>query len=112
GKLTTYRRMAADTVDVVADMLDRKSRSRTKHVELAGAKGWDEVGLPEHLASRYGALGSEVEALVAADASLAAPLVEGAPYSRAEAVYAVRAEMATSVDDVLSRRTRARLLAR
>ena len=34
------------------------------------------------------------------------------PYLRAEAVYAVRHEMARSVDDVLSRRTRARLLAR
>ena len=36
----------------------------------------------------------------------------GLPYSKAEVVYAVRAEMARSVDDVLSRRTRARLLAR
>ena len=33
-------------------------------------------------------------------------------YSAAEAVYAVRHEMATSLDDILSRRTRARLLAR
>ena len=40
------------------------------------------------------------------------PLVAGLPYLRAEAVYAVRHEMARSVDDVLSRRTRARLLAR
>jgi glycerol-3-phosphate dehydrogenase len=40
------------------------------------------------------------------------PLIENVPYSRAEVVYAARAEMATSVDDVLSRRTRARLLAR
>ncbi len=40
------------------------------------------------------------------------PLIEGLPYSRAEVVYAVRAEMARTVDDVLSRRTRARLLAR
>jgi len=31
---------------------------------------------------------------------------------RAEAVYAVRYEMARSVDDILSRRTRARLLGR
>ena len=36
----------------------------------------------------------------------------GLPYLRAEAVYAARHEMARSVDDVLSRRTRARLLAR
>ena len=36
----------------------------------------------------------------------------GLPYRRAEAVYAVRYEMATTLDDVLSRRTRARLLNR
>ena len=36
----------------------------------------------------------------------------GLPYSKAEVVYAVRSEMARTVDDVLSRRTRARLLAR
>ena len=36
----------------------------------------------------------------------------GLAYSKAEVVYAVRAEMARTVDDVLSRRTRARLLAR
>ena len=43
--------------------------------------------------------------IAAGDPTLREPLVTGAPYSRAEAVYAVREEMATSVDDVLSRRT-------
>jgi glycerol-3-phosphate dehydrogenase len=38
--------------------------------------------------------------------------VPGLPYLRAEAVYGVRYEMALSLDDVLCRRTRARLLAR
>jgi glycerol-3-phosphate dehydrogenase len=50
--------------------------------------------------------------MVDADPSLGEPLVEGLPYLRAEAVYAVRHEMAGSVDDVLARRTRARLQAR
>ena len=44
--------------------------------------------------------------------SLLAPIVEGLPYSEAEVLYAVRHEFARSVDDVLSRRTRARLMAR
>jgi glycerol-3-phosphate dehydrogenase len=35
--------------------------------------------------------------------------VAGLPYIRAEAAYAVRYEMATTLDDVLARRTRARL---
>ncbi len=112
GKLTTYRRMAADTIDAVEEAAGRRSRSRTKHVKLLGADGWDRAGLSEHLASRYGALGTEIEVLATSNAGLREQLVAGAPYSRAEAIYAVREEMATSVDDVLSRRTRARLLAR
>jgi glycerol-3-phosphate dehydrogenase len=53
-----------------------------------------------------------VEALVRDDPSLAEPLVPGLPYLRAEAVFAARHEMAHTLDDVLSRRTRARLLGR
>jgi glycerol-3-phosphate dehydrogenase len=112
GKLTTYRRMAADTIDATEEPFGRKTRSRTKTLKLAGADGWDRTGLSEHLASRYGSLARDVDALGASDAALREPLVPGAPYTRAEAVYAVRAEMARNVDDVLSRRTRARLLAR
>ena len=53
-----------------------------------------------------------MQALIDADPSLGEPLVPGLPYLRAEAVHAVRHEMATTVDDVLARRTRARLQAR
>jgi glycerol-3-phosphate dehydrogenase len=38
--------------------------------------------------------------------------VAGLPYLRAEAVFAVRNEMAMTLDDVLAHRTRARVLAR
>ena len=51
GKLTTYRRMAADTVDEIMKLLDRGGRSRTKHVKLHGATGWDAPDLPRALAS-------------------------------------------------------------
>ena len=112
GKLTTYRRMAADAVDRVVKELGRGGRSRTARVKLLGADGWDASDLPAALTERYGADGREVVALQEADASLAQLLIDGLPYTRAEIVYAVRAEMARSVDDVLSRRTRARLLAR
>ena len=53
-----------------------------------------------------------VLAMLEGHPALARPLVPGLPYLRAEAVYAARHEMATTVDDVLSRRTRARLWAR
>ena len=112
GKLTTYRRMAADAVDEVVKVIGRGGRSRTKRIRLHGADGWDAPDIPKNLAERYGADGRAVAALERSDPELARPLIESLPYSRAEVVYAARAEMARSVDDVLSRRTRARLLAR
>jgi glycerol-3-phosphate dehydrogenase len=131
GKLTTYREMAADTVDEVlhhvldAGALERVQRhSRTKRLRLHGADGYDEVvdeadrlsplggDVVRHLADRYGADARTVLAIAESDPGLAGPLVPGLPYLRAEAVFAVRYEMARTVDDVLSRRTRARLLAR
>jgi glycerol-3-phosphate dehydrogenase len=115
GKLTTYRRMAADTIDVVMERLERKGRSRTKRLRLLGAEGYVEstgTERPAHLRRRYGSLAAELESMIAADPALAAPLVPGLSYVAAEAVYAARHEMARSVDDVLSRRTRARLLDR
>jgi glycerol-3-phosphate dehydrogenase len=111
GKLTTYRRMAADAVDVVMKRLGQKGRSRTKRVKLLGAEGYDPTD-DGHLAGRYGSEAREIDALVRADAALARPLVPGLPYLKAEAVHAARHEMVVTLDDVLSRRTRARLLAR
>src|SRR3954454_18758559 len=121
GKLTTYREMAADTVDEVIDVLGRAEgiarRSRTKNLRLRGAEGYDSLAndtdpVVAHLANRYGGEARTVLALAESDPSLREPLVAGLPYLRAEAVYAARHEMARTVDDVLSCRTRARLLAR
>jgi len=118
GKLTTYRRMAADTVDQASRVLGRRTRCHTKKLALIGAEDFDappetmEPSLHEHLAGRYGTESQAVLDLVADDPELGTALVPGLPYLRAEAVYAVRHEMARTLDDVLSRRTRARLLAR
>jgi glycerol-3-phosphate dehydrogenase len=116
GKLTTYRRMAVDTVDEVMELLDRRGRSRTKRLRLLGAEGYVEpaesADAAAHLAGRYGSEATAVEALFDANPDLREPLVAGLPYLAAEAVHAARHEMAMTLDDVLSRRTRARLLAR
>ncbi|HEX2119668.1 MAG TPA: glycerol-3-phosphate dehydrogenase/oxidase [Acidimicrobiales bacterium] len=111
GKLTTYRRMAQDTVDEVLKVLGRKARCRTRTLALHGSPGQEEVD-DEHLRHRFGADAAAVRALVDADPSLGEPLVPGQPYLRAEAVYAARHEMVVDLDDVFSRRTRARLFAR
>jgi glycerol-3-phosphate dehydrogenase len=118
GKLTTYREMAQDAVDIVVDQLAERvgrriRKSPTAKLPLRGAEGWEEQR--EHdawLAERYGGEARVVEAMVQAEPALGEPLVPGLPYRRAEALYAVRYEMATMLDDVLSRRTRARLLGR
>jgi glycerol-3-phosphate dehydrogenase len=118
GKLTTYREMAEDAVNAAVlaaatagDPLPLLSaRSRTRKLRLRGAEGWAEAAeVDRHLAERYGGETGVLTAMVAAEPSLGEPLVPGLPYIRAEAVYAVRYEMATTLDDVLSRRTRARL---
>jgi glycerol-3-phosphate dehydrogenase len=126
GKLTTYRRMAAETVGQVVQLLGRGSRhSPTGRLRLLGAEGCQSLSHPDaarrlrvdgdtlkHLAGRYGTEARTVIAMTEADPELARPLVPGLPYLRAEAVYAARYEMAWTLDDVLARRTRALLQAR
>ena len=118
GKLTTYRRMAAQTIDQAARLLGTRRKCRTRRLPLLGADGFvvpDPGGEPsvhDHLGGRYGSEAEGVLALLRADPQRREPLVPGLPYVRGEAIYAVRHEMATTLDDVLSRRTRARLLAR
>jgi glycerol-3-phosphate dehydrogenase len=116
GKLTTYREMAEDTIDTALRQLGRsRRRSKTARLRLVGAEGHRPVA-PDHpdahLAGRYGAELDEVRAIVAFDPTLAEPLVPGHPHLRAEAVFAVRHEMATTLDDILVRRTRVHLFDR
>jgi glycerol-3-phosphate dehydrogenase len=127
GKLTTYRRMAADAVDTALRSLPGEhAPSATRRLRLVGADGVEppRAALPlaggtvrtpsttEHLASRYGSEASAVAALAHEQPAWKDPLVPGLPYLKAEAVFAVREEMARTLDDVLSRRTRARILDR
>ncbi len=131
GKLTTYREMAADTVDeVIETVLSLRpgyagyGASGTKKLPLRGTAGYDTLGdaaqvysdvpaeVVQHLGNRYGGEARVLMAAIQAEPGLLEPLVPGLPYVRAEALFAVRHEMATSVDDVLSRRTRSRLLGR
>ena len=114
GKLTTYREMAQDTVDHVCEVLGVRRRSVTKRLPLAGADGYREPTdlAAAHLAGRYGSAAPEVLALTQVEPHLGEPMVPGLPYTRAEAVYAARSEMSVTLDDVLSRRTRARLFDR
>lgn len=138
GKLTTYRKMAEDTVDAVSRVLastpgaGHVPRSSTKRLKLRGAPPAGRVrrrlvkkgGVPSfrrdggpsgdttpdrnaHLEGRYGTEADAVLALAEGRPDLLEPVVEGLPYLGVEVVWAARAEMAQSVEDVLCRRTRA-----
>ena len=106
GKLTTYREMAEDTVDAVLARLGRKARCRTKRLRLLGADGFTRGAArarrPPTSPTATARWRRQIDALVAADPTLGEPLVPGLPYLRAEAVYAARHEMATTLDDVLA----------
>ncbi len=115
GKLTTYRKMAQDTVDAVVGRLGESPRRRrcvTKSLPLIGAttKTRDPVALAQphgRLLGRYGTEAAAVLDLARDRPELLEPVVPGLPYTGAELVYAAREEMARTLDDVLSRRTRA-----
>ena len=118
GKLTTSRHMAEQTVDTVEKQLGRRKPCTTKSAFLLGAAGYDSQaitatgGLSAHLGERYGTEARFVSDIMQPHPALLKPIVEGLPYTEAEVVYAVRHEMARTVEDVLSRRMRARLMAR
>jgi glycerol-3-phosphate dehydrogenase len=119
GKLTTWRPMAAQTVDRLVEREGREAPCHTAEIplgmearpeDLEGPEGVGEESVSQ-LAFRYGHAARAVLDLAWKDARLAAPIVDGRPDLLAEAVIAARLEQARSVADVLLRRTRLGILA-
>jgi glycerol-3-phosphate dehydrogenase len=122
GKLTTYRVMARDAVDVAAKSLDgHVGPSITDRVPLLGASGFGartnqrvalarssglDVARIDHLLGRFGGLIDEVLRLISDRPELGQLLTGSEDYLAAEIVYAVTHEGARHLDDVLARRTR------
>jgi len=100
GKLTTYRRMAQDAVDRVAQRLDHGVGCRTIDLPLVGAAARADGRAPR-LQRRFGA-----EADLVAHAGPSEPIAEGVPALRCEAAWAIDAEGAVTAEDVLDRRLR------
>ncbi len=119
GKLTTFRRMAAQVVDRITERDGREAECRTDDIPLGmTARSGDletRASLPdgatEQLAFRYGHAARAVLDLCDQAPELAEPIVPGLPDLMAEVVVAARHEQARSVADVLLRRTRLGLLA-
>jgi glycerol-3-phosphate dehydrogenase len=103
GKWTTYRKMGEETINLAARIAILPERpSRSAELPLHGATGNANSEWAE-----YGSDAAGLEALCNADPSLRQHLHPDLPYRRAEIVWAIRHEWAQSVEDLLSRRTRA-----
>lgn len=120
GKMTTYRRMAQDTIDVLSRRDGSALVHPTEQLSLYGSSGWPSVrqdietkgralGLPSailtHLGKSYGAEALRILQLLEEDPAPGQPLIADLPYIRAEVLHACRAEMAITPYDVLARRT-------
>ncbi len=122
GKYTTYRVMARDVIDAVLGRAEATRRpSVTADRRVIGAADPPELerlagelaSIPaiaaahpeaaKRLVARHGTEAAGVVAL-GGELDLLRPLIEGRPFLEAEVAWAVRHELALSVDDVLSRR--------
>jgi glycerol-3-phosphate dehydrogenase len=111
GKWTTYRRMGEDCVNRVTEIGGfTPVPSRTTNLPLHGSSSTTETFLPPSHLAVYGAERKKVEELAESEIGLHEALHVRLPYLQAEVVWAVREEMARTIEDVLARRTRALLL--
>jgi glycerol-3-phosphate dehydrogenase len=119
-KFTTGRGVAEQAIDVVMRRLDRSAECRTAKTPLPGGEtDLDEVlrtlrhGAPQgldddvlgQLAETYGSEADELTAMAATERSLAQRVARGVPVIRAQVLHAIRGEMATTLTDVVARRT-------
>jgi len=110
GKWTTYRKMAEDTLDHAMTLGGFEDRPCvTRNLQIHGWRSPNAPALPEGL-DVYGSDAEKVQALMKSDPSLAGLLHPKLPYPMAAVVWAVWHEQARTLEDVLSRRTRALIL--
>ena len=113
GKWTTYRQMGEDVIDQAESVAGLKKRqSITGNLKLHGCKRESErIDHPnEPSLSVYGSDVAHIQTLIESDPSLGSTLHQHFPFVAAQVVWAVRHEMARTIEDVLSRRLRALLL--
>jgi glycerol-3-phosphate dehydrogenase len=117
GKLTTYRNLSRQAVDGIGRQLARKlPECRTADVRLPGAYRLDEARAAlqacealsrsgvQRMLSVYGGLALDVLALAASEPPLGATLDADRTVLAAEVVFAIRHEMARTLEDIVHRR--------
>jgi len=108
GKWTTYRKMAEDVINkasIVGNLPERDCATQSLKLH-----GWQKGLDPSQHFSSYGSFGKQIKALAKQKKNWSAHLHPKFPYTASEVIWGVRFEMARTVEDVLSRRTRALLL--
>jgi len=106
GKWTTYRKMAEDMVTRIEKELKWKSRKPvTSSLRI---HGWKRETDPENVHSYYGS--DETDIRLGMEGISGDWISSSLHLHKAQVIWAVRNEMARTVEDVLARRTRALLL--
>jgi glycerol-3-phosphate dehydrogenase len=108
GKWTTYRKMGEDTIDkaiLIGGLKEKPSVTAQMpiHGYVKNFKATDRLHY-------YGADAIKIKNIIQKDKSLGEPILDGFPYLKAEVIWAVREEMARTVEDFLARRCRWLLL--
>ena len=108
GKWTTYRRMAEDTINkaILIGKLPNVS-CKTALLQIRGSK---EAPHNTHHLNIYGSDQDSIQKLIIETPELGEKLHFRLPYTKAEIVWAIRNEMARTIDDILARRVRALFL--
>jgi len=103
GKWTTYRKMAEQTINKAIQVSALKSvRCKSRHLRI---HGYSKQKINSHLAV-YGSDAHLIQQMIVGDNSLSEKIHPDYPYTKAEVVWAVKNEMALTVEDVLARRIR------
>ncbi len=102
GKITGYRAIAEEVVDLACRKLAVKRRCDTAEAPLPGARERFGQG---HLESIYGCRAAQVRALAAQDPRLGEPLAPEYPDIAAQVVFSVREEQCVRVEDFMLRRS-------
>ncbi|MDP1677801.1 MAG: glycerol-3-phosphate dehydrogenase/oxidase [Bacteroidota bacterium] len=108
GKWTTYRKMAEDVLHLVMKHAGFGEKPcSTEHLKIHGWKIEVDFNTPLYY---YGYDEDAIHAIIKNDPEMGRKIHPSLPFVKAEFVWAVRNEMCMTVEDALSRRTRALLL--
>jgi glycerol-3-phosphate dehydrogenase len=108
GKWTTYRKMAEDVMEIAIHKAGMSEKECvTKNLRIHGYRKTDNYNAPLYY---YGTDDANIVALIKKDSSFAELIHPALPYVKAEIIWAIQSEMCMTVEDALSRRTRALLL--